>query len=483
MNYMGYNLGVVGNHDVEAGHPVYDKLVKDFKFPWLSANAVRTDNGQPYFVPYTVYNIQGVKVAFLGLTTSGIPNWLPEKLWEGMVFGDMVDTAKIWVKIIKEKENPDILIGVFHAGVDYTYHGGTEDQKCNENASKLVAMKVPGFDVVFVGHDHHGWNEYTDNGVLILGGLNAARTVAVANIHLKWDKENKKWIKDIKGEIVDVKNYQPDEEFMAKFKYAMEDTKKYLSKKIGEFTRTITTREAMFGDSAFVDLIHTIQLELTNADISFAAPLSFDASIEKGDVFVRDMFNLYKYENLLYTMELTGKEIKDYLEYSYGNWFNQMKDSNDHLINFKKDENGNLIWSNRYNSYELKERYYNYDSAAGIIYTVDVSKPVGERITIISMADGTPFDMNKKYLVAINSYRGNGDGGHLVKGAGIPKDELRNRVKSSTIKDLRYYLMKWIEEKKVVEPKALGNWKIIPEDWVKAAIEKDYKLLYEGAKE
>jgi len=235
----------------------------------------------------------------------------------------------------------------------------------------------------------------------------------------------------------------------------------------------------MFGDSPFVDLIHEIQLELTKADVSFAAPLSFDTAIREGDVFVRDMFKLYQYENLLYTMSLTGREIKNFLEYSYGRWFNQMKNADDHLIAFKRDEKGKLIWTRRYNTFETVTRYYNYDSAAGIVYTVDVSKPVGERITIKSMADGTPFDMNKMYKVAINSYRGNGGGGHLIEGAGIPKQDLGGRMVSSTIKDLRYFLMKWIEKQQVVSPKALGNWNIIPADWWATAKVKDYRLLYE----
>ena len=102
---------------------------------------------------------------------------------------------------------------------------------------------------------------------------------------------------------------------------------------------------------------------------------------------------------------------------------------------------------------------------------LEQQKAIGERITIKSMADGTPFDMNKQYKVAINSYRGGGGGGHLTKGAGIPKAELTERMLSSTIKDLRYFLMKWIENAQVVTPQALGNWEVIPAEWVAKAKE------------
>ena len=96
----------------------------------------------------------------------------------------------------------------------------------------------------------------------------------------------------------------------------------------------------------------------------------------------------------------------------------------------------------------FKNQPYNFDSAAGIYYTVDVSKPEGERIVIKGFTDGRPFEKNKMYKVAVNSYRGNGGGGHFTEGAGIEKDELRKRLISSTDSDLRYYILKSIEAKK-----------------------------------
>jgi 2',3'-cyclic-nucleotide 2'-phosphodiesterase/3'-nucleotidase len=126
----------------------------------------------------------------------------------------------------------------------------------------------------------------------------------------------------------------------------------------------------------------------------------------------------------------------------------------------------------------LDNRYYNFDSAEGIKYIVDVTKPQGNRITITEMDNGTPFDKTKIYKVAVNSYRGNGGGGHLVKGAGIPKEELTDRVISSTEKDLRYYMMKWIEEQKIVEPIENVNWEIIPVDFAEVARERDYVLMF-----
>ncbi|MDP2364030.1 MAG: 5'-nucleotidase C-terminal domain-containing protein, partial [Ignavibacteria bacterium] len=435
------------------------------------------------FKPYTTIERGGVKIAILGLITPTIPQWLPEKIWAGMRFDDMIETAQKWVKKIRETEQPDLMIGLFHSGVDFTYNDENENTYKNENASRLVAEKVDGFDLIFVGHDHAGWNFKTKSPsgkeVLILGTTASAQNVAVANYTLKYDKMCMIYDKkQIVGELVDMKDYPIDLEFVNHFSKNLDEVRNYISRPVGEFTEMISSRESMFGPSKFVDLIHTIQLELTSADVSFTAPLSFNTKIDAGKLYARDMFDLYRYENFLYTLELSGQEIINYLEYSYGNWFNQMKNENDHLLKFKLDEKENLVYSERTKSPELEERFYNFDSAAGIEYVVDVTKPVGDRISIVKFSNGNEFDLNKKYKVAINSYRGNGGGGHLTRGAKIPHDKLSTRVITSTEKDLRYFVMKWIENKQTVEPKLIGNWKVVPENLWQAGKQKDYQLLF-----
>ena len=482
MNFMKYDAGAVGNHDIETGHPVYDRFSKEIKFPWLAANAVNKRTGKPYFKPYAVFNKKGIKIAVLGLITPHIPFWLPEKIWKDIEWDDMIKSAQKWIQPIKKKEKPDLIIGLFHSGVDYTYGDQAADEDKNENASKLVAQLVPGFDMIFVGHDHRGWNfkekNSLGNDVQILGATSSARDVSIANCTFTFDKEKKLWQKEITGEIVESKNYKPDAEFMEKFKNQFAEVKNYVTRPIGSLTGILSSRESIFGPAAFSDFVNNIQLELTGAQVAFTAPLSMNAKIDKGEVFVGTMFKLYRYENLLYTMQLTGKEIKDYLEYSYKLWFNEMKNADDHLLSFEFDEKGNIKYDNRNRSPLLKNQYYNFDCAAGINYTVDVSKPVGSRVTISSFSDSSIFDLNKKYKVAVNSYRGNGGGGHLVNGAGIPTEELSKRVITSTEKDLRFYLMKWLEKNKIVTPKTNGNWKVIPEEWWQRGREKDYKILF-----
>ncbi len=475
MNYMGYDAGAVGNHDIEAGHAVYDKFTTELKMPWLAANAVKNETGEPYFQPYAILNKQGVKIAVLGMVTPGIPKWLPQKIWAGITFLDMIESARKWLDIIREQEKPDLVIGLFHSGVDFNYGGSTAETPRNENASRLVAEQVPGFDIIFAGHDHQVWN-FTSNDssgkpVPILGAGAHARNVAVATVTMTLDENSTHWQKAISSEIVDMRDFEPDTTFLTEFSQEFQAIKQYVSRPIGEFSKTISTREALFGDAAFVDFVHQIQLELTGADISVSAPLSLDATIEKGPLFVRDMFKLYKYENLLYTMRLTGKEIKGFLEFSYGNWFNQMHGPEDHLLIFKKKENGEITSG-------LATPLFNYDSMAGLEYVVDVSKPAGNRVHILALADGRLFDMAAQYKVAINSYRGTGGGGHLTQGAGINEKDLDKRLMASTDKDLRYFLMKWIERKGQVTAKPTGNWQVTPQDWWQAGKERDEALLF-----
>lgn len=467
LNYMKYDVGTMGNHDVETGHAVYDRWVRQCNFPVLGANIVDNKTGKPYLPPYQVIEKEGVKIAILGMITPAIPSWLPEQLWSGLHFEDMEDCARKWVKIIREKENPDVLVGLFHAGPE-----GNKLDNVVENGSGNVAKSVPGFDVVFMGHDHTRRYEKVVNvegdSVLLIDPANMSKVVSEVTFTIK-KQDGKVVSKQVEGKLVNMDGYAPDADFLNIFSGAYETTMDFVSRNIGRIEHTISSKEAFFGPSAFVDLIHQLQLDITGADISFCAPLSAYAEIKKGDICVSDMFNLYKYENLLYTMKLTGKEIKDFLEMSYALWTNQMQSPDDHLMLLNEEDNG---------FGRFKNPSFNFDSAAGIIYTVDVTKPQGEKIRIERMANGEPFDLNKTYRVAVNSYRGNGGGDLLTKGAGISKTELAKRIVYSTDKDLRYYLMKRIEEVKVLDPKPLNQWKFIPEEWTVPASKRDYDILF-----
>lgn len=500
LNYMNYDIVTMGNHDIEAGHTVYDKIVKEIKAPVIVANLINEKTKEPYFKPYSIIKKNGIKIAVLGMIEPAIERQLPKILYEGIIAEDMIECAKKWIKIIKEKEKPDLIIGLFHSGANYTED---KEKYKNENASQLVAQEVDGFDIIFVGHDHQGWSgkgydEITKQKtkdvkspsgkiIPIYGGVNAARLIASVDVRMIYDKETKKWNIDFNGELIEPSKFEADKEFLNRFNDYKDEIKIWVERDIGELNTKLTSDEAMFGDSYFLSFIHNLQFEIAKkelgekADISFAAPLSKDAVLNIGKVKVRDMFNLYPYENFFYVMRLTGKQIKDIMEYSYCRQFNRMTNINEHLIYFKRDASGNLIFNNRYNSYDTLTQTYNYESFGGLNYIVDVRKGYGERVNIISMSDGSNFDLNKEYKIAINSYRGSGGGGHLTQGAKIDLKTLQNMdlVIKSTDKDLRFYMMKWFEEQtNSIMVEKLNNWKVIPEDYLKAGYERDYKLLY-----
>lgn len=471
LNYMGYNVGNLGNHDVETGLQVFNRWASQCRFPILGANVIDTATRQPVFQPYTVLEREGVKIAVLGMITPAIPVWLPENLWQGLCFDDMEQTARRWMKVIQEKEKPHVVVGLFHAGTE----AETLGDRYRENASLEVARRVPGFDVLLLGHDHRAQRKVIINEagkeVLVLDPGSNALQVGQVEIDLKM-RGNVVIDKSIKGRLVSMKSYEPDADYLARFGKELEAVNSFVDRKIGFIDEPLSSRQAYFGSSAFIDLIHTLQLHISGAQISLTAPLSYDASIPRGDIRVSDMFNLYKYENLLYTMRLTGQEIKDLLESSYGLWAGQMKSPDNHLLLLEERAVG------KEKKYCFVNFSFNFDSAAGICYTVDVTRPIGDRIHITSLADGTPFDLKASYEVALNSYRGNGGGSLLTEGAGIPQAELSKRLIRSTDKDLRYYLMKYIEEHPNLHPVALGQWRFVPEEWTQPAARRDYKLLF-----
>ena len=351
-----------------------------------------------------------------------------------------------------------------------------------EDASKLVAKEVPGFDIVFAGHDHKPSNQVVTNTagkeVLLLDPGAYVRLVSEADISMTYHPGTHRYEKNISGHLRDMSGYMPDSAFMHKFMPDFVQVQKFVNRPIGKFTKGIDAHNALFGPSAFVDIIHQLQLNETHADISIVSLLSMNAHINKGTIYMRDLFKLYRYENYLYTMKLSGQEIKNLLEYSYGLWFNTMKNKSDHLLLFEKDAGGNLVKSKWTGKPVLKNPFYNFNSAAGIKYVVDVSKKPGERIHILSMANGKPFDMNKMYTVAINSYQGSGGGGTLTEGAGLSKKELAKRLVSSSKKDIRYLMMQWLESQKELTPKSLDEWKVVPENWTAPAAKRDRELLF-----
>jgi len=470
MNYLKYDAQSFGNHDIETGHAVYDKWIRELHCPTLGANVINLKSGKPYTEPYLMLERQGVRIAVLGMLTPAIPNWLHQSLWSGMKFEEMVDCARKWVKTLREKEQADVVVGLFHSGWD----GGIHTADYDEDVTRRIAEETEGFDVLFFGHDHRVRHTMV-KGVLCLDPANNAVNVAQATITLKRSGKSgakSSWhITSKKGEIVDITREAVDEAYINHFKSQIDSIQTFVQEEIGTFLAPMHASDAFFGSSSFIDYVHEMQLEHTGADISFNAPLQSTSVINAGPVHMSDMFKLYRFENQIYVLRMTGREVRRHLEMSYDQWVNTMLSADDHILLLDLAEGDNQ--HNRFKYYT-----FNFDSALGIDYEVDVTKPDGHKVRILQFSDGRPFKEEEWYRVAMNSYRGNGGGELLSRGAGIPFDSIPSRIIYMSPYDQRHYLTQRIRQTGQVTPKAHHNWRFVPEEWARPALERDRRLLF-----
>ncbi len=475
MNRLGYDAMAIGNHDIETGHGVYDKFRRETGCPVLAANVVRTDNGEPYFTPYIIIERDSVKIAVIGMTTQGVPCWQDKSLWQGMEFRDIKECTTSLVSRLREEEHPDLVIGIFHSGLK----GGLAIGRYKENATMETVCNTDSIDLVLFGHDHKLFSGNLKNrkgdDVLCVNPSSDGDFIGDITITIeKTDGKGETSLnvkKGIKGSLINLKDVAPDADFLDAFHSEYRMAEDFLNRRIGAVAEDVRLMDCHFGDAPFSAFIHKIQLEVSGADISFAAPLSYDETLKAGNVLVRDAFKLYRYENLIYALRMTGKEIRDYLEHSYDLWINTMRSPSDRMFRTRRYE-----YDGKTSTF-FENLVFNFDTAAGIDYTVDVSRPKGKRINIISMSDGRPFSLEAWYTVAMHSYRGNGGSNFLTLGAGIPFDELPQRTVFKSAHGQRQYIIREFEKHQVVKMENMNNWKFIPEEWAANAISRERKEL------
>ena len=438
--YLGYDAIVVGNHDIETGHDVYDRVARELTMPYLAANAAfdRDENGRAdmdenpdgktvsdsYFVPYCVVDRGGVMVAIVGMTNGNIKSWLADDIWRGMDFQIISEMVQPVIDRMIEKEKPQLVVLAVHSGT------GAE-QPNRENEAQYLAATLRGVDIVLNGHDHRPVAREVENvnggSVVLIDAGTKAVVVGQADFTLTV-KNGKVVSKSVDYKLVPMEKYPVDPDYVAAFKEDFNAVKAFAQRPIGQLSENIFLADALDGPSTYINLVQTVQLASSGADISFAAPLTSSGVVPKGVIEFQDLVSIYKFENQLYVVEMTGKQIKDYLEYSYKNWVNKSGPS------------------------------YNWDSADGIRYEVSRKAPDGERVKILSMNDGTPFDLDKTYKVAMTSYRASGGGDLVREGAGIDPASL---VVVRKMKDIRSLIGDYIAAQKEIEPTVATNWKFV----------------------
>ena len=474
MGYMKYDAIAVGNHDIETGHPVYDRVTKDLESygaPFLAANAIRTDNGKAYFPEYKVFTKAGLRIAVIGYTNANIKAWLTEELWSGMDFELIMNQVQADVDRVRAKEKPDVMIVAMHSGCG---HG---DGKIRENEALDVFNSVRGVDFLVCGHDHRP-NVITRDSTALLNSGSHSRFVAHGTLKMEV-KDGAVVSKTFATELIKVKAENADTVMRAHFQKDYEAVKAFTVTPVGVLNTELRTRDSYKGMSDYINLIHTVSLGCSPAEISFAAPLTYNGTVKQGVLLYNDLFTIYPFENQLFVVTMSGQEIKNYLEKSYDQWINTISGPGDHILkiqNYDDPRTQQKGWS-------FIGRSYNFDSAAGINYTVDVTKPFGERIDITTLASGAEFDLAKTYNVAMTSYRASGGGNLLREGAGIDTEHIGDRT-VARYPEIREIIYQYLQKNGSIDPEVIGNpavigkWRFTPAALADPAMERDMKLLF-----
>lgn len=469
-NQYNYDAITMGNHDIETGHAVYDKFVAQLEMPALAANVVRWESGEPYFQPYVIIKKGGRRIAVIGTTTPAAMVTLPEHLWSGMLFTDQVETMRQYVNEVKASK-PDMIVALIHSGSgqkDGAFLSGAE------NVGYQMAREIPELDLLLLGHDHKQLLDSVvhRNGKVtyLLNPGNDARSVSHTEVYFCDQPEGGTTIR-VKPGVVSLKGVEPDPTFAVSFKKERETVEQFVTTPVGHLTEDIDARSAFFRPSAFTDLVHQVQrYTFPEAEISITAPLDFNVKLTSGEVYIRDLFKLYRYENSLYLMRLTGAEVKGLLEESYHRWIDTMTSPTDTLIQIDESRFGGQYLA-------TKHPTYNYDTASGMSYTVDVRKPRGERVEITTVGSD-PFDPDRVYLVAVNSYRGSGGGNLFLSGAKLSPSDLRKRMVKTSEHDLRYYFVDFFKHFDPYTPTIQADWSFVPQEWTEPALKRDSITLF-----
>lgn len=431
MNFMGYDAMTLGNHEFNFGLEMVKKIKEEAKFPVLGANANYKEDGSYLVEPYIIKEVAGVKVGILGITNPNIPRWDGPKVGD-LEFATPLESAEKHIKEMKEK-GVDLIILSTHMGYTSEYGG--------DGADEIIA-KFPEVAAVLTGHAHSTENQKVGN-TLVGAARNEGRQVVKFDFELA--KKDDVWeVVDSTVDIVEVKEYKASEELKEYAKGYHDKTLDFLVDVIGKASGDFAPPseipgipEAQLRDTAVIDLINDVQLKATGADVAGAALFASGSNLRAGDITYASIFEIYKYPNTLVGVEVTGAELKAYMEWSAA-YYNTFVPGDINL------------------SFNPKIRVYNYDMFQGVDYKVDVSKPAGERIVDLKL-NGELLKDTDTLKLAINNYRYGG-----LKDMGIINGE---PYFESDPKSLRSYIADYIAEQGVIEPKADNNWEVIGADF------------------
>ena len=436
LNYLDYDAWTLGNHEFNFGFSYVTKEISEFEGVTLAGNIYKAD-GSRWIDAYHIFDVDGVKVAVFGIDAPHIPRW--EKAdpthYDNMTFtSPMEETGKI----LKELDGKaDVVIGSIHYGLEGEY--GTE------GVQALAETYGDRIDALLIGHAHAVVDE-TIGGIPVLEPGSNGQYVSKVTITLTGSGSG--WTVDksaTTGELLDCSAVTPDADFLAEFKSLHEKSLAMASREVGQVGKTFLDPvellpgipNAIIQDNPVIDLINKVQMEQTGADVSLAALFDSSSNLEAGPFLHRDSVKIYKYDNTLFAVKVTGKQLKAIMERQAGGFFNQYQ-SGDVTVSF----NPNI-------------RMYNYDEFAGVNYEIDISKPEGQRIQNVTY-QGKPLSDTQTLVLALNNYRYGGlvsagllNESDVVYEGGAVRDMITDYVAS-----LQGPLM----------PECDNNWKIVGAD-------------------
>ena len=392
MNRIGYQAMAVGNHEFNFGLEVLRRAEAQAGFPFLSANSLRIGTDEPAFPPYLVLDQGAIRIGVLGLTTPNVPGWEKVENYAGLEFQPMDEAARKWVPVLRDSEGCDLVVVLAHTGFEIDPETGEPDGTAHENFTSRLT-EVPGIDLLLTGHTHEDIPPYLVNGVIV--SQPRARAQLLTRIDLEMVRGASGWeVSRWEGRNLATEKVAADPEIVRANTLSHQRLSEALAGPVGEVTDEIRVENCRREDCAAVDLLHSVQLEASGAQLSLAALLNaYAPRLPKGAVSWRWIHAFYVYPNTLVAVRLTGAQVSDILEHT-ARFYDGLECS---------AEGGCTVLT------DAAIPHYNVDTMAGVSYRIDPTRPEGSRIRDLRF-EGLPIDPTAVFTVACNSYRASGGG-------------------------------------------------------------------------
>ncbi len=423
---MGYDYINLGNHDFNYGKEVLYRHLDNIQAPCITSNM--TDGGEHIGPTYVIRKIAGKKVAVFGLLIQYIPHWEPEEHIRDMKFLSAVETAQKTVDLLKHLEKPDYIICVYHGGFerDLVTNAPTENLT-GENEGSAILNSVPGIDVLISGHQHVAYAG-TRNGIVYTQTHDKAAQLACVDIYTDTGI--------IEPRLLEA-DTEPDPEIMAIAQEEEEACQKWLDEPLGvsKVDLTVTNEDdARLHKHQIITFLNKAAMEASGADLA-ANSLFVGATGFKPQITMRDIVCTYVYPNTMVVKKITGKILREYLEYDMQFW---------------SVRNDAIVPAREY--VEPKPQQYNYDMIDGVEYTVKVSNSIGQRVISLTR-NGVPVKDDDVFTLCISDYRASGGGDfNMLRDAPTVKEISQSFVE---------ILADWVTEHKVIDFEPVNNIQII----------------------